>query len=336
MTLMMSLTACDSGLTKERRAEREEASYQKAMVEYKAGNLEKAVSVLEGVLRENPGNLSARFLLASLQQDRKDHLGAFCNFREFTVLAPQGEKSDMARSRMALCEEQLARELAKKMNLTDNAAIARESENARKGLQTSEQSVARLTKDLETAQKRLAALERENAQLRRMVSAVGADDPTPPSADGVKDILDDDGDDARPVAMSRAAELAADTEGHATLSGGGLAAAKGLVSDADEASGPEALKRTADESEGTRTATAAKLTDLGSGMMPGRKKADKDREPPHETRPDAYVVQEGDTLYKIAIRFYGNRNQWKRIREANKATISTDGRVKVGQRIVLP
>ena len=31
----------------------------------------------------------------------------------------------------------------------------------------------------------------------------------------------------------------------------------------------------------------------------------KVEEPPHEKRPAEYVVQEGDTLYKIAMRFYG-------------------------------
>ena len=49
-----------------------------------------------------------------------------------------------------------------------------------------------------------------------------------------------------------------------------------------------------------------------------------------------YVVQEGDTLYKLAIRFYGRRDAWKTIREANKAIVSTDGRIRTGQRLKLP
>lgn len=316
LTLMtlMSLTACDSGLSKEQRAEREEVRYQKAMVEYKAGNLDKAVSMLTDVLRENPGNLSARFLLATLQQERKDCLGAFCNFREFTVLAPAGEKTDMAQRRMALCEEQLARELAKKMNLTDNAAIAKENETARKDLQSSEKSVARLSKDLETAQARIAALERENVRLRRMVSAVGEDEKPTMSRDAVKNILDDDEEDVPSIAAN------------------GIDAAKDLVADAEDDQGPKTL----DRAEATVSGSARKLSDFGSGMSLGRSKEEKSHEPPHEARPETYVVQEGDTLYKIALRFYGSRNQWKKIREANKATISNDGRVKVGQKITLP
>ena len=47
-------------------------------------------------------------------------------------------------------------------------------------------------------------------------------------------------------------------------------------------------------------------------------------------------MQEGDTLYKIAMRFYGKRSAWTKIRDANKTVISTDGRVNAGERIVLP
>ena len=59
-------------------------------------------------------------------------------------------------------------------------------------------------------------------------------------------------------------------------------------------------------------------------------------EPPHEERPEYYEVQEGDTLYRIALRFYGRRDAWKKIQEANKATISSDARIRIGQKIRLP
>lgn len=329
---LVSLTACDGGRTKEQRAEREEARYQQAMTEYKAGNLDKAVAVLTEVLCANPSNLSARFLLATLQQERKDHLDAFCNFHEFIQLSPKGEKAEMARRRMALCEEQLARELAKKMNLTENAAIVQESETARKNLETSEASMARLTKELETAQARVSVLARENAQLRRMVASVGEEEKPTMSVDSVKDILDDDdgGGRSRDWAGVAAALVEDDAASGAVP---GLDVARDLANEADGQEGPQSLAHM-EAKPGARATT--KLSDFGSGAAFGRKKPNDDKEPPHEARPETYVVQEGDTLYRIAMRFYGNRNQWKRIREANKATISNDGRVKVGQKIILP
>ncbi len=53
-------------------------------------------------------------------------------------------------------------------------------------------------------------------------------------------------------------------------------------------------------------------------------------------RPKTYVVQEGDTLYGVAKRFYGTLTVWKQIRDANKAVISTDNRLRAGDTIVLP
>jgi tetratricopeptide (TPR) repeat protein len=67
-----------------------------------------------------------------------------------------------------------------------------------------------------------------------------------------------------------------------------------------------------------------------------KKPAPPAAEPPHEKRPANYVVGEGDTLYKIAIRFYGRRSAWRKIRDANKSVISVDGRVNAGATIVLP
>jgi nucleoid-associated protein YgaU len=57
---------------------------------------------------------------------------------------------------------------------------------------------------------------------------------------------------------------------------------------------------------------------------------------PEAQRPATYVIQEGDTLYKIANKFYGRTSAWKQIRDANKALITTDGRVKSGDEIKLP
>ena len=53
-------------------------------------------------------------------------------------------------------------------------------------------------------------------------------------------------------------------------------------------------------------------------------------------RPKTYLVKEGDTLYGVSKRFYGSISMWKRIRDANKALISMDNRLHVGDTIVLP
>ncbi len=53
-------------------------------------------------------------------------------------------------------------------------------------------------------------------------------------------------------------------------------------------------------------------------------------------RPDTYKVQPGDSLQRIAQRFYGSRSKWRDIQKANIATIPADGRLRVGQELRLP
>ena len=77
--------------------------------------------------------------------------------------------------------------------------------------------------------------------------------------------------------------------------------------------------------------TRPKLTEIAAAH-----RSAKPDEPSHEKRPEFYVVQEGDTLYRIAVRFYGKMSAWTKIRDANKATVTTDGRIRAGQRLVLP
>ncbi len=49
-----------------------------------------------------------------------------------------------------------------------------------------------------------------------------------------------------------------------------------------------------------------------------------------------YVIEAGDTLWKIAQREYGNGMQWKRLYEFNKDVISNPDRPKKGTRIRIP
>lgn len=52
--------------------------------------------------------------------------------------------------------------------------------------------------------------------------------------------------------------------------------------------------------------------------------------------PTEYVVVSGDTLSHLAVRYYGDPNQWPRIFEANKQTMKNPNYIYVGQRIIIP
>jgi len=49
-----------------------------------------------------------------------------------------------------------------------------------------------------------------------------------------------------------------------------------------------------------------------------------------------YVVQAGDSLSKIAKKFYGNANSWKRIFEANKDVIKNPDLIQPGWKLQIP
>lgn len=339
--------------------ERQSRTYQAAMADYSAGRLDAAIEGFEKAIAANGNNASARFQLACLLQDyRRDWLGAMCSYREYLRLEGKSEKAPLARERLAQCERELAGDLAKKYSLVSSADQSKASEQIRKDLGDTEKKVAATLKTLEEAQRKMATLERENARLRRQLRLIGDDSESGERNGGVistRELLDEDDDDAAPPKISDVPQI--DDEGAdvprriavapcvetpddgATGPAGkmdaaafvpddpspglrsGLAEAKKIVE--EDESGPELL-----QDEDHSQPVVGKLSDFA--VRKNEKKEDRG------DRPATYTVQEGDSLYKIARRFYGKDSAWKQIRDANKATISTDGRVKAGQVIVLP
>ena len=68
-------------------------------------------------------------------------------------------------------------------------------------------------------------------------------------------------------------------------------------------------------------------------------------EPPTATTPGSparlsggseYIVEAGDTLSHIALKYYGNRRQWEKIYQANKASMKNPDYIYVGQKIIIP
>ena len=90
-----------------------------------------------------------------------------------------------------------------------------------------------------------------------------------------------------------------------------------------------------EEAKEARSSLLPKQTDVKPAETK-KPEAEDAKKPALPERPKTYVVKEGDTLYGIAKRFYGTIVVWKQIREANKAVISTDNRLRAGDTLVLP
>ena len=304
------LTACDPDSRSDLRAEQSDRLYKEAMEDYRSGRMDAAVKGFEKLMVKDPANASARFQFACLLQDvRRDFAAAYCAYREYLLQRPESDKAKLARDRMAMCEKELARELADRYGLGGTGAPSEEVENLRKQLKAAEARVAASEKNLAESLKRIRALSDEKDRLQNVVNGVGGGATetaaSRPSAKEVRELLEED-DESAPL-TSPAGEFAS------------------LVK--DEEDGETAQSSLLPKQTAAKASEKAEKKDGSSSEKAKAALPD---------RPKTYVVQEGDTLYGVAKRFYGTLTVWKQIRDANKAVISTDNRLRAGDTIVLP
>ena len=299
LVMALFLASCGRIARQELREDRAGHMYQAAMADYTAGRIDAAIEGFEKVVRATPGNASARFQLATLLQDRRqDYLAALCQYREYILQSPSSDKAALAKERAEVCERQYAAAVLERLK-GGEGPVAAEIARLKAELEKAVTDNAKLRDDLAGALREVAATKRESDRVRRLVTSLGDEESTSrPDLSSAKDLLDEEEDETldRDKLSADIAELAADEK---------------------------------EERRETPFAVAEKKA------KPVEPQAKSD-EPPHEERPEEYVVQEGDTLYKIAIRFYGRRSAWTKIRDANKTVISMDGRVNAGERIKLP
>lgn len=302
--LMTVLAACSRSDSRSVAEERENGSYRTALAAYQAGRLEEAIAHFQETVAKDPLNGSARFQLACLLQDgKRDYAGAFCNYHEYLVQHPNSDKAKVAKSRLDVCERSMAEALANKHHLTDNENLRHEVEQLKAELKDAKARNLKLDGDLSEAMRGIASLRHENEKLMATLRSdvdEGAEETGKAHRDGIVDakaLLDKEEDTVDRVKLSKDAALLR-AEGDSELSTGSALLPQNVAPTVE----PKPVEKPAARNE----------------------------------HPGTYVVQDGDTLYKIAIRFYGYSSAWRRIREANKAVISTDGRVHAGQKIVLP
>ena len=297
---LMTLTACDYVQRADPSDEQNDRLYRAAMDDYRAGRLDAAMKGFEKAVAKNPANASARFQLACLLQDvRRDFADAYCAYREYLLLTPASDKAKLAKERLVTCEKEMAKELAERYGLAKSGVLQEDVDALRKQLKESAEKAGRAEKALSDLRKRLEDLEHEKARLLAVVNGIGADGSAAmkgPSLKEARELLEEDDDEESPAPSREELELVAKEDSDAV----------------------------APEREETKEADAAPKAEPQAAKTAAPE------------RPSEYEVQEGDTLYAISKRFYGDLSAWKKIRDANKALISTDGRLRAGDVIKLP
>ncbi len=336
--LALAFVGCGRGeltLTETEARERTSSTYAAAMEDLQAGRIDHAIEGFQKVIRDEPRSLSAHFQLATLLQDSKqDYIGAIAHYREYRALRPGADKASLAKDREALCERLLAAQYQKTVAPGEaEAALKAENEKLAAEVKKLKASNIELSASLAESQKREKTLGERVASLSKMVGGIGASaeegEDRPKSIIKPSDaaLLDDDDDGG-----SKPIDRIAMSEDLKSLR---------LDDENGESKAPfkaDARAGSADDGGKSPFASTGKNPDKDSGqrafdsIFSGGKK-DKDK---GNDRPATYTVQQGDTLFRISERFYGSSAHWRKIREANKATVPTDGRVNAGQVIILP
>ena len=96
----------------------------------------------------------------------------------------------------------------------------------------------------------------------------------------------------------------------------------GVVSISGAADNPEALEKA--------------VLMAGNIKGVGEVKADGVQVPQTGTKVEYYVIESGDTLSKLAKKYYGNAMDYPKIFEANREVIKDPDKIFVGQKIRIP
>ena len=337
--LLAVVCGCDRGPSLSEIEERERASrlYTNAMDDLQAGRMDAAIKGFERVVLQEPKSYSAHFQLATLLQDvRKDYIAAIAHYRSYLALRPASDKATVAQDRVKLCETLLSAEVLRKAGGSASGKLAADNEKLTADRDALGARVKRLEAELAKAKKEIARLETENDSKSRLLAKLSeADDVKASKTSAVKEALAtlrseraeverrrltptdaellDEGDESEPVDRIRASE--------------DVQKLKGELARLDaEPVPPQAAA-------GKGKDAGAKPTSLESMLgAAGQKKPMANA----AARTEIYTVQNGDTLFRISMRFYGSPNKWRAILEANRAVISADARLRVGQVIRLP
>ena len=56
------------------------------------------------------------------------------------------------------------------------------------------------------------------------------------------------------------------------------------------------------------------------------------------TKPNVrkHTIQEGDSLYKLALKYYNDGTKWTVIRDANAEILKNKNNLKIGQTLIIP
>ena len=297
--------------------ERESPLIHRALEHEQAGDLNGAIQTYEEVLQETPNLVSAHFHLALLLQDyRKDYMGAIYHYRQYERLRPDTEKKALLHDRARVCQQLLAAQILSGADVAisrKQSELVGEIDKLNKRLSQVEGEKSALQEQKADIERQVIEQKSESERLRRLLDRMLPSSAATPAAEesrprSILPRLD-------PAAVAPAAVTPPPTPPRLTVTEipAKPTTAKPVVADTEP---PPLLKSVVlDPDPGAASSIPA---------------------PPVTAATRTYVVQPGDSVYRIAERVYGDAEQWKKIRDANKDRLGPGNQVRAGQVLVIP
>lgn len=322
LLLAMALAGCGRGshnLTAIESRERQNTHFQEGLEAERLGEWKKAIACYEALLDESPKALSAHFQLAVLLHDHTDRLveAIYHYSRYLATRGDDSEKKQVALARRQNAEQLLTGRLLAASGVSadaDKAKIIGKNAELKTRLDQLEGQLKVAKAERAKLDSKVAALEKDNTRLRDLLQQVQST-PAKPSGPSASQVAND--------LRQRKPSPEADRKKQR------LNEARALIKESEtrpeETQPLPEVKPPSDEPEKKSSPTRGFINPLHEQEIPAT-----------VDHPKTYTVRPGDTLFRLAEEFYGDKSMWKKIRDLNRTVIDPDGRLRTGQTIKLP
>jgi len=320
---LLNVGCSKSAVSTAEAKERNSSLFRRAREAEQSGELKEAIRLYRTMLVEEPRTYSVHFHLATLLQDyEEDYISALYHYKQYLALRPESEKAPLAQERIRVTEQLLAPQLLRKLGDSvqgiSQAYLLKENDNLKRLVTKLEGEKSMLSEEKDRAEKNATTAKNEMERLRELLNKMRTSEKLA---------------ETESAAVIAARERAATTS--KTHDGKSLREmrmeAESIASDAAVRTGTKPADEAASDvlKKVQQKLDESPVTSVSSAIV-------KDKKGKTPAAPRTYTVQAGDSLFRVSEKMYGDATHWKKIRDANRATIDPDGRIDVGQVIVIP
>ncbi|MEI6644629.1 MAG: LysM peptidoglycan-binding domain-containing protein [bacterium] len=314
--------------------ERTTSLSRSARVAEQTGDLKEAIRLYRTMLVEEPHAYSVHFHLATLLQDyEEDYISALYHYKQYLSLRPETEKTTLVQDRIRVTEQLLAPQLLRKLGESakglSQAYLLKETDTLKRQITKLEGEKSVMSEEKDRAEKALAAAQIETERLRELLNKMRASEKVERASEVASSAALAERERAAANTKARDGKSLRELRKEAEAIASDAATQTG-TKQADE-SASDVLKKVQQKLDESRITprVGASDTKMDSKVAMKEKKG-------KSVEPRTYVIQSGDSLFRVSEKFYGDTTHWKKIRDANRTNIDPDGRVRVGQTIIIP